>query len=65
IADLENLEVTAEDIENEYNKLAEEYKMEVDKVKSAIPESTLKSDIKIEKAIDFVKDNAKIEEITE
>lgn len=65
IADLENFEVSAEDIENEYNKLAEEYKMEVDKVKSAIPESTLKSDIKIEKAIDFVKDNAKIEEITE
>lgn len=65
IADLENLEVSAEDIDNEYNKLADEYKMEVDNVKNAIPEKTLKTDLKIEKAIDFVKDNAKVEEVTE
>ncbi len=65
IAELENIEVTAEDIEKEYGKLAEDYKMDVDNVKKAIPEKTLKTDIKIEKAIDFVKDNANIEEITE
>lgn len=65
IAELENLEVSAEDIDNEYSKLAEEYKLEVENVKKAISEKTLKTDLKIEKAIDFVKDNANIEEVTE
>lgn len=65
IADLENIEVTDEDISKEYEKLAEEYKIEVENVKNAIPEKTLKEDIKIEKAIDLVKENANIEEVTE
>lgn len=65
IAELENLEVSQEDLDKEYGKLAEEYNIEVENVKNAIPENTLKTDIKIEKAIDFVKDNAKIEEVTE
>ncbi len=65
IANLENLEVTEEDVNNEFNKLAEEYKMEVENVKRAIPEETLRIDLKIEKAIEFVKDNANIEEVTE
>lgn len=65
IAELENLEVSDDDVNNEYSKLAEEYKMEVENVKNAIPEKTLRTDLKIEKAIDFVKDNANIEEVTE
>lgn len=65
IAELENLEVSDDDMNNEYNKLAEEYKMEVENVKNAIPEKTLKTDLKIEKAIDFVKENANIEEVSE
>ena len=52
-------------IENEYKKLADEYKLDVEKVKSAISEKTLTSDLKIEKAIDLVKDSANIEEVTE
>ena len=65
IAEIENIEVSDEDLNKEYERLAEEYKMEIERVKSAIPEKTLKEDIKIEKAIDFVKENAKIEEVTE
>lgn len=65
IAELENLEVSDDDVDNEYSKLAEEYKMEVENVKNAIPEKTLRTDLKIEKAIDFVKDNANIEEVSE
>lgn len=65
IAELENLEVSDDDVNSEYNKLAEEYKMDVENVKNAIPEKTLKTDLKIEKAIDFVKDNANIEEVSE
>ena len=61
----ENIEVTAEDIEKEYNELAEQYKMDVDKVKAALAEDAIKGDIKIEKALDLIRDNAKIEEVTE
>ena len=65
IADLENIEVPDEDVNKEYERLAEQYKMEVENVKNAIPAKTLKEDLKIEKAIEFVKDNANIEEVTE
>lgn len=65
IAETENVTVTDEDVEKEYADMAEQYKMEVDKVKSAIPADAIKSDLKIEKALDFVRDNAKIEEVTE
>ena len=65
IAELENLEVSADDVNKEYSKLAEDYNMEVENVKNAIPEKTLTQDLKIEKAIDFVKENANIEEVTE
>lgn len=65
IADLENIEITADDISKEYSELAEEYKINVDNVKSAIPEKTLVTDLKIEKALDLVKNSAKINEVTE
>lgn len=65
IAKLENIEVSAEDIEKEYNDLAEQYKLDVENVKSAISEKTLTTDLMIEKALDFVKDNANIEEVKE
>lgn len=65
IAELENVEVTDEDVAKEYGDLAEQYKMEVDKVKQAIPETAIRSDLRIEKALDIVKDSAKVEEVTE
>ena len=65
IADAENIEVTAEDIEKEYAELAEQYKMDVENVKTALPEDAIKGDIRIEKALEVVRDNAKIEEVTE
>ncbi len=65
IAKLENIEVSAEDIEKEYNDLAEQYKLDVANVKSAISEKTLTTDLMIEKALDLVKDNANIEEVKE
>jgi len=58
IAELENLEVGTEEIEEEYNKLAEQYKIELDKVKILISEEGMKSDLLLRKAADFVKDNA-------
>ncbi len=65
IAQLEELKVSEEEIEKEYNELAEQYKLNVDNVKSAISVKTLTTDIMIEKALDFVKDNAKVEEVKE
>ncbi len=65
IADLENIGITADDISKEYGELAEEYKIDVENVKAAIPEKTLVTDLKIEKALDLVKDSAKITEVNE
>ncbi len=65
IADLENIEVTDEDINKEYSDLAEQYKIDVENVKKAISEKTLIQDLKIEKALNLVKDSAVIEEVTE
>ena len=63
IVELENLEPSEEDIEAEYNKLAERYKMEADKVKALVPVEELKKDLAVNKAIDFLKENAEIEEV--
>lgn len=60
IAEKENIEVSDEDVENEYAKLAENYSMELDKVKSAISAEDLSKDIAVERAMQLVKDNAKI-----
>ena len=61
IAELENIVPTAEELEEQYNKLAESYKMDVEKVKGFIPEADLSRDIKVEKAIGLVHDNAVIQ----
>lgn len=59
IAKNENLEADEKDIEEEYNRLAEAYKMDVEKVKEAISADGLAEDIKVDKAMKFVRDNAK------
>ncbi len=65
ISEIENVTVTDEDVEKEYADMAEQYKMDVERVKAAIPTDAIKSDLKIEKALDLVRDSAKIEEVTE
>lgn len=60
VARKENIEVSADDLEEEYKKIADNYKMEIDKVKASIPEESLTEDIKVEKALKLVKDNAVI-----
>ncbi len=62
LAKLENIEVTDEDIDAEYAKMAEQYKMEVEQVKKAIPADALKEDLSVSKAMEWVKANAKITE---
>lgn len=60
VARKENVEVSADDLDEEYKKIAENYKMEAKQVKAAIPEESLTEDIKVEKALKLVKDNAEI-----
>ena len=65
IAAIEDIQVTDDDAEKEYSDMAEQYKMDIEKVKSAIPADAIKNDLKIEKALDLVRESAKIEEVTE
>lgn len=58
IAKNEALDADENAIEEEYSKLAEAYKMDVEKVKEAIPADGLAEDIKVDKAMQFVRDNA-------
>ena len=60
IAKAEALEVSDEDLEAEYDKFAERYQMEKDKIKELVPAEGLRHDLLNEKAIGFVKDNAKV-----
>ena len=58
IAHAENLEVTDEEVEEELKKLAEQYQMELDKVKAAVDTAAVKSDLMGKKAAKIITDSA-------
>ncbi len=58
IAKLEDLKPSDEDVAKEYDNIAKQYSMDVEKVKSMIDPELLKKDLCNQKAYDFVKDNA-------
>ncbi|HBA93305.1 MAG TPA: trigger factor, partial [Ruminococcaceae bacterium] len=58
IVKAENIEATEEEIDAEVAKLAEQYNMEADKIKAAVPAEQLSADIVTRKAVDFVVDNS-------
>ena len=58
IARAVNLEVTDEEGEEELKKLAEQYQMELDKVKAAVDTAAVKSDLMGKKAAKIITDNA-------
>ena len=58
VADAEGIVPTAEEIEEDYNKAAENYEMELDKVKEVIPEDIIVRDIKMRKAADIIYNSA-------
>ena len=61
IAKAEGLEATEEDLENEYKKMAEQYSMEVEKVKEYMgsQEDGVKEDLATQKALDLLVAEAK------
>lgn len=60
IADIEKIEVSDDEINGEFEKLSKQYNIEAEKIKTMISSDNLKADILVRKAMDFVKDNAKI-----
>ena len=54
----EHIEVTDEEVEAEVAKLAEQYKMEADKVKEYLPVDSIKSDLSYRKAVQLIADSA-------
>ena len=62
IAELENIEVSEEETDAEYNRLAEAYNMEADKIKAMIAVEDLAADIKVKKAVELVRAEAVIKE---
>lgn len=60
VAEVENIAVSDKEIEEEYAKLAEQYGMEVDKVKAAVATDALAADLKISNALEFLKKHAKV-----
>lgn len=56
----ENIEVSADEIADEYKKIAEMYNMDVENIKKSIPEDIVSEDAKTQKAIDLVKNSAKV-----
>lgn len=62
VAKLENITVTEEDLDKEYQKMAEMYKMELDKIKDIFKNADmgLSSSIVSRKTVDFLLENSKL-----
>ena len=58
IAKAENLEVAPEEVESEYQKIAEQYEKEVTEIKETIAYENLALDLQLRKAMDIVIDTA-------
>jgi len=58
IAELEGIEVSEDDIENEYKEQAERYNMELDKLKESISEKDMALDVKLRLATKVITENA-------
>ena len=61
IMETENIEVSDEEIDAEAAKIGEQYGMDVDQVKKAVPAEQLTEDIKRNKAVDLIVESAVIE----
>ena len=58
VVDAEKIEVSEEECEEEYKKLADSYKMELDKVKELLPVESLKGDLQVRKAAKLIAESA-------
>ncbi len=61
IADLENIEVTEEDLNNSLGEIAAANNIDVETVKRFIPVSEYTTDLRVQKAVELVKENAVVD----
>ncbi len=55
----ENIEVSDEDVEKEYNEMSTLYNMEVEQIKRLLPAENIKSDLAQQKALELLKSSVK------
>ena len=65
VAQAEGMVISDEELDAEYKKLAERYKTDVDQIKRFVSAEDLMRDIAVSKAAEFVKNHAKVTEMTE
>lgn len=58
LAEVENIEATDDDVEEQYHEYATQYGMEADEVKKYINADMIKKDVQTQKAFEFLKENA-------
>lgn len=58
VAESEGIEVSEDEVEEEYKRVAETYNVEVDRVKAAFSVEDIEGDLKARKAMDIVRENA-------
>ena len=63
IAEVENIEITEEDINGEYDRMVKDYGMELDKVKSIVPVEEIKRQLTIQKAAKVITDSAVVTQL--
>ena len=59
IIEVEGITVTDEDVDAEYATLAEQYSLELDKVKGMVPAEEIQNSLKTRKSVKVIVDNAK------
>ena len=62
VAEAEKIEVLDEEVEEELKKMADQYQMELEKVKAAVSTDSVREELKTRKAAKFIAENAKVVE---
>ena len=60
VVDAEQIAISDEEVEEEYKRLAEEYHMELDKVKQAVEAENVRKELSVKKAEQLIYDSAKV-----
>ena len=62
IAELENVQVTDEELEAEFQKMADTYQLELEQVKNFVGSDELKKDVAVSKTVELIKEAANIKQ---
>lgn len=65
IANQENIEISEDDINAEYAKLAERYGLEESQVRSSMPDEAVKEDLRLNRALSIIKDTAIVKALSD